>query len=372
MNPDQSITGFPENVAGLEPNTSSPRIALDHFLHTISDPHLRASLENAVTRQVQNALAQNPDEKLNILVPGLKTTPASQIQVTDFPEILWTVLDYMPPGFTFLFGKPKVGKSWMALQIALATMTGGKILGKDVIQGPVLYLALEDYERRLKKRMLAQQWPAAHHVDFMLPDQFREQIGALNSGGGERLLAHVQKKKYRLVIVDTFSRAFRGEQKDVSDMTAAITPIQEYAGKNDVSFLVVDHESKYSNNLFGSIGKEAVAETFWRLYKEQGVRGAKLQIWGRDLEDEYLLQLDFVKPGCYWYSQGGAQEVELTSRRQEILDLLKDTGRMELKDIAEALGVDKGNTQRRLNDLCSAGKTKREEVFGKVFYSLAL
>lgn len=349
----------------------STKDKLDIFLESLPDPELRAKIQASVAREVQKTLSDQDNDDLSALVPPLATTPASAILLKEFPEIAWTVPQYMPPGFTFLFGKPKVGKSWLALQLALSVTTGGKLLNQDVAKGRVLYLALEDYERRLKKRMVAQNWPANPNVDFMLPDQFRAQIGALNSGGGKALVSYVQRQKYRMVVVDTFSRAFRGEQKDVSDMTAAITPIQEYAGKNDVSFLVVDHEGKYSNSLFGSIGKEAVAETFWRLFKEQGYKGAKLQIWGRDLEDEYLMQLEFVKDGCYWSSLGDAQELAITQRRQEILDLLQDVGRLELKDIAEGLSADKPNTLRRLNDLCDAGKLKREEIYGKTFYSLA-
>jgi hypothetical protein len=51
-------------------------------------------------------------------------------------------------------GKPKSKKSWMMLGIAVAVACGGKALGqKAVDQGTVLYLSLEDVDRRLRRRL---------------------------------------------------------------------------------------------------------------------------------------------------------------------------------------------------------------------------
>ena len=52
-----------------------------------------------------------------------------------------------------LAGRPKAGKSWLALNLAEAIANGGKVLGVDVEQGDVLYLALEDNPRRLQQRL---------------------------------------------------------------------------------------------------------------------------------------------------------------------------------------------------------------------------
>ena len=43
----------------------------------------------------------------------------------DFPEPTWTVPDYIPVGLVSLAGRPKIGKSWMALQLAIAKGSGG-------------------------------------------------------------------------------------------------------------------------------------------------------------------------------------------------------------------------------------------------------
>lgn len=77
-----------------------------------------------------------------------------QLDKMVFPPLSWAVHGLIPEGFGLLTGPPKVGKSWLVLEIALAVASGGAALGK-VPTGrprPVLYLALEDGERRLQGR----------------------------------------------------------------------------------------------------------------------------------------------------------------------------------------------------------------------------
>jgi RecA-family ATPase len=69
------------------------------------------------------------------------------------PTVRWAVPGMLPEGLILLAGKPKQGKSWLALDLAFAIAAGGAVLGKiPVEQGGVLYLALEDNERRLQAR----------------------------------------------------------------------------------------------------------------------------------------------------------------------------------------------------------------------------
>jgi RecA-family ATPase len=60
---------------------------------------------------------------------------------------------------TIFAGKPKIGKSSFLYDVCLATAADRFVLG-DIkpTQGDVLYLALEDSQRRLKKR-LDKLWP---------------------------------------------------------------------------------------------------------------------------------------------------------------------------------------------------------------------
>lgn len=56
-------------------------------------------------------------------------------------------------GVYILAGAPKIGKSFLVAQIAHHVSTGQDLWGYKVHQGTVLYLALEDDESRLQRRM---------------------------------------------------------------------------------------------------------------------------------------------------------------------------------------------------------------------------
>src|SRR5262245_18590110 len=79
---------------------------------------------------------------------------AAALQDQRFPEIRWMLTDLLPEGLTLLAGRPKVGKSWLALDIALGVGDGGSVMGsiRPASTGDVLVLALEDNPRRLQKR----------------------------------------------------------------------------------------------------------------------------------------------------------------------------------------------------------------------------
>src|SRR5262245_55147261 len=86
--------------------------------------------------------------------PGT-TSPCSaeQLLELDIPPYKWVVSDLVPEGLIVLAGRPKMGKSFLVLDIAYAVSTGGKALGVfQVSPGQVLYLALEDGLRRLQQR----------------------------------------------------------------------------------------------------------------------------------------------------------------------------------------------------------------------------
>jgi predicted transcriptional regulator len=134
----------------------------------------------------------------------------------------------------------------------------------------------------------------------------------------------------------------------------------------NIGMVIIDHMPKNTQgnadpiaHLYGSVGKSGVADTFWGLYKEQCKRGAKLAITGRDV-DEYELQLVFDKQGFYWYCEGNAYDIALTTQRRELLDIVSELGPASITEIAHALGKDTSNTLKKLNDLSNDGLVKRD------------
>ena len=93
------------------------------------------------------------------------TISAASLRRKEFAPARYVVPGYIAEGCTLLAGRPKLGKSWLVLEMGLAVAMGGVCLGGIACeQGAVLYLALDDNQRRLQKRVnkvlgAHNQWP---------------------------------------------------------------------------------------------------------------------------------------------------------------------------------------------------------------------
>jgi len=282
---------------------------------------------------------------------------ADMILTTDWPEPKWAVPDLIPTGLCILGGAPKVGKSMLALQLTLAVASGGIFLGRKVEPGPTLYFALEDPPRRLQVRMRKQGWTAGLPAQFLALGSFEDRVGDLRSGGAESVARQIKNEGHRLVVIDTLSRALLGDQNDVREMTAWLTPLQEMAHECDCALILIDHHKKSSGydpnvvaDILGSTAKGAIVDTALGLYKERGKTGARLAISGREVAEEILyLRMDWES--CNWYldeSEGG-----LTGQQSELVNALKRLGPCGATKIADAVFGDKNKKGAVYNQFVS-------------------
>jgi RecA-family ATPase len=93
----------------------------------------------------------DPNEPRGVKQPTILRL--DELMSRDFPPTRWAVPGILPEGLSLLAGKPKLGKSFLALNLGITIAAGGKALGSVAVDsGDVLYLALEDRYRRLQDR----------------------------------------------------------------------------------------------------------------------------------------------------------------------------------------------------------------------------
>jgi hypothetical protein len=270
----------------------------------------------------------------------------------EFPEPRYAVPALIPEGLTLLAGAPKLGKSWLALNVAAAVAYGGVALDKiDVERGEALYLALEDPPRRLQRRLaLVLNGDGA-------PDglYFETAWPRLLEGGcdllGEWLDAH---PRCRLVVVDVFAKV-RGLTNGNVDRYeadyAAMSSLKVIADRRAVAILVVHHTRKAAADdwldlVSGTQGLAGAADAVLVLSRSRGSADAKLAITGRDVEEaEYAMQFEPAN-GEWLLLEGPAVEYELGETRRRILAWLRDNGPAAPKTIADALGIDHENVKK--------------------------
>lgn len=280
---------------------------------------------------------------------------AADLVAATFPEPRWAVPGLLAEGCNLLAGPPKLGKSWLALNVAVAIASGGRALGKvPVLAGDVLYLALEDTGRRLQSRLQAvlggDPAPDRLHIEL--------QWESVDNGGAEDINRWLEvHPEARLVIVDVFTKIRPSSSaKNVSAYEAdylAMSALKTLADRWSVAFLVIHHTRKASADDFldevsGTHGLAGAADAVLVLSRGRGDADGKLQITGRDVEEsEYALRFT-PDIGTWTLLDGTAVEHEVSETRRAIIRVLRDEPGMGPKAIADQIGHEKPDTVKHL------------------------
>lgn len=288
-----------------------------------------------------------------------------ELLAKELPPVRWAIPDILPEGLTLLAGKPKQGKSWLAFSLALAIGLGGFALGKlPVTQAAVLYLALEDNERRLQSRarqLLASMSSVPFGIEFAL------HWPRLGEGGLLYLEEYLQTHpQVRLIVIDTWARlaprSQNSQRSQYENDYDALTPLKELADRYRVSILAIHHLRKTCavdvlDEITGSTGVSGAVDGMLILKRERGQHEASLFVTGRDIEQEQQLALTFDPESALWTLVGDAEEYRRTKERQEILSLLAEQGPdgMSPRQVAEALNKNYHTTRSLLRKMEAAG-----------------
>ncbi len=298
------------------------------------------------------------------------TISAANLMTLDLPPTRWAVSDLIPEGVYLLAGKPKMGKSWMALALGLAVAGGDLVLGsKQVEQGEALYLALEDNQKRLHKRIgkLLAGKPAPEELHLAT------EWGRSNEGGVEALDAWLgAHPDARLVIVDTLARfkpASVGRRSQYDEDRDAADPLILLAAEHGVSFLVVHHLREMESEdpldmIHGSAGLTGGVDGALVLKRRRGRADAYLHVDGRDIETPAELALEFDAKKATWTIVGDAEDYRRGSRRTAILEILGESDEpLGPKDITEMLvgrgeEATTGSVREMLSQMVKDGQVK--------------
>lgn len=284
---------------------------------------------------------------------------------TEIPELKWIVPQRLPAGFTLFAGRPKQGKSYLALQLCQAVSSGGTFFDRRVDPGFVLYVALEDGPRRLKDRLKEFRWSPNQQIRFLTFEDIKPLLK------GRPVLTVIQELiselKPALTVIDTIARAMpslpRGTDQ-TGKVTEIFSPVQELAVNLNSSILGIDHLKKgFSgdaiDDIMGSSAKTAVADCVWAFYRNKQSKTTTLKIIGRDLEEaELALERENSSPGFRLLGQ--AEEVE-SSRLEDVVraGFAKLGNTATQSDIREETGLLKGTVSKIFSRLEEMGKIRR-------------
>lgn len=233
------------------------------------------------------------------IMEDLKIINADNLLYTTLSENEFIVDEILPVGLHIFCGAPKVGKSWLMLDLCIKVSKGEEIWNLKTNKCDVLYLALEDTHQRLQKRL------------FKLTDEidsnFHIAIESNKITNGLVVQLENAIKQYtniRLVVIDTLQKV-RKQSNDVNYSAdyGEISTLKAFADKNKLAIILVHHlrkqdDSDVFNKISGTAGiMESSDTTFILEKKSRDDSVATLFVTGRDVEYQTFI-LRFEE--CRW------------------------------------------------------------------------
>jgi hypothetical protein len=246
----------------------------------------------------------------------------------DIPEPEATVEGLIFSPLTLLAGRPKIGKSLFALNIALAVISGERALGSKAVKRPgaVLYCDLENARPTTKKRLrdlLGNRTPYLQNLTFV------RRLPRINEGGLDLLDQMLTERPYVLVIIDTLAKIVMPEKNRdaVRSDYGEIDRVRRLAEKHQCALLLVTHTRKMDaeyalDAVSGTTGVTAAADAVLVL-KHDGRGGYFLSVTGRDIE---ATDLSLIFQDGRWTVKGTAADTDVSDAQQQVLDLFRNEG----------------------------------------------
>lgn len=284
----------------------------------------------------------------------------AELLATEFPPMRMAVPGLLAEGLSLLVGAPKVGKSWLALDIALAVAAGGHALGAlPVEKGGVLYLALEDGPRRVKDRIRLLIGEGARAPDALkVYNDWSRGVDAPRDVA-DYLDTH---QGVRLVVVDVLAkvRQRRGGNGDrYADDYADLTPWQQLATHYGVAVLLLHHDRKaeaadFVDAVSGTHGVAGSADSVLHLVRARMENYGTLSLTGRDVMER---EVALMRAGPAWVAHDGpVPDGSLGERSREVLEMVAQRGEVTPAEVAAALDMPANQAAVYLSRLVESGR----------------
>ena len=363
---------------------SDDHIEVDAFLHRImasidADPRC-----SRIPRR-QRSAAGPPLLDL----PLIKTAEELVAEAGSLPPML--VDSLLPQNSLFLLtGKPKAGKSFLALDIAYSVCRGAPALGELSVNtpGPALYLALEDgpieLARRLTQRGFTSTTPPAAGPESSSGLHFITDAFSLTDPAYfARFTRQARSLNPALIVIDTAAEALDiRDWINRAEILAKIAPLRRFA-RDLCTVLLVAHNRKAegdmgdeiagSNALAGAVDGWISAHRVER--RENGNRRLFLRVEGRGSVghelvtemDHQTLTFSLIPPEQREADAALTRREAALARRAERHEQVRTTlnrlgGRATISEIAAAMGMQYQTAWHLVRELTSLGETEETQT----------
>jgi Bifunctional DNA primase/polymerase, N-terminal/AAA domain/Primase C terminal 1 (PriCT-1) len=305
--------------------------------------------------------------------------PQIEVRYEDLGELVsenmaptrYVCAPFVAEGYTLYVGPPKVGKTTLMRQLAIAAHTGADFMGFPCQKTEVLFLSLEEGRRMFRGKTIRMGYQSADLSGLRIAFEWPSGEAGLVKLH-EHMAAHPDTK---LIIVDGMAR-IKGHQHtktasvfDVDYLEGRM--LQEFAKQYPGLALIVLHHTRKMESLdpmdmvSGSRGVVAAPDMICVLFK--GAGGQYIMHWeGREwMEEENSYEIS--REHQRWTYVGTMSDAEAglrpnAVRQASILAMLRDKGEMTGLSLSNHLGVSAPTISEACKALAKHGAVKRGEI----------
>jgi hypothetical protein len=231
----------------------------------------------------------------------------------------------LPEGLFILAGSPKVGKSWLALQLCLAVSKGESFLNCKTEKSGVLYLCLEDSYQRIQSRLfdITEDAPPTIH--------FTNLAHSIGEGLEEEIAKFVSTHfDTRLVVIDTLQMIRSGNvESSYGNDYKELSSLHRLAQYFHITLLLIHHLRKAKSadpqeRISGTTGISGCADgSFVLLKKKRGENFAVLSVTGRDIEEREI-ELEFSSDTHTWSCCSQSEEKPADNFLEVVVNFVRE------------------------------------------------
>lgn len=280
----------------------------------------------------------------------------TDVMETEFPPVQWLVEGLLPEGCGILAGPPKLGKSFLTLDLAIAVASGGVALESyPTNQREVLHLDLENGERQLQYRTknAGRVLPERYHPLDSLP---------LPEDGFAACKQFLHQYEDGLVIIDTLAKVKGGATKKVQQYDidyGEVAKYQDLAKKYPGSCILFVHHTRKSSegdqveSISGTHGLAGATDFNMVMSGKRNSGTARVYVGGRMAEEQEIGLMKIPDGAGFWAASDEAliedHTQSLTGRNAEAMTVLKGLpDGATVKEMAEKLGCEEPNARTSL------------------------
>jgi hypothetical protein len=208
---------------------------------------------------------------------------------TSMKTVPFVVDKMIYPGIYIFAGSPKIGKSWLMLDLCMSVAEGREFLKHETSKGQVLNLSLEDSLLRLQNRLYELSDEPAENLEFAI---LADSIGS----GLEEQLENAKERlpQMKLIVIDTLQKIRESTDISYGSDYKELSVLKKLADKLKVAIILVHHTRKSHDNdpfnmISGTTGLSGCVDGSMVLIEnKRGSRNEKLYCVGRDIENQEI------------------------------------------------------------------------------------